>query len=103
MTKIKDLQDEIERLRFSNEELKARRKDYFAFQCPSCGGVTRGIVLHEVIFSSRTQPSFYCDCCKTEWCSEIYGSPDFTRSVSMAANRAESRAKDVEAKRMIQI
>jgi len=32
-----------------------------------------------------------------------YGSPDFTRSVSMAANRAESRAKDVEAKRMIQI
>ncbi|MCK9570282.1 hypothetical protein M0R72_15155 [Candidatus Pacearchaeota archaeon] len=72
MSRVKELHDEIEGLRLQNENLKARKKDYFAFQCPACGEVTRGIVLHDVIFSSRTQPSFYCDCCKTEWCSEIW-------------------------------
>jgi hypothetical protein len=58
MSRVKELHDEIEGLRLQNENLKARKKDYFAFQCPACGEVTRGIVLHDVIFSSRTQPKF---------------------------------------------
>lgn len=72
MTETKKLQEEIKTLKLLNEQLKTHKKDYFAFECPACGEVTRGILLFDTIFSSQVQPSFYCNSCKTEWCTLVY-------------------------------